>query len=822
MKPILTFLIALITYTSVAQQGINYKAVIKDDLGNVVASQNITVQFSILQGIAETNEYTEAHTPTTDANGVIILSIGEGTLISGNYATIDWGSNSHFLNVKCDIGNGLVDLGTTGFQKIPYAKHADIATTANNVSGLEYYTDFYSGWRLIGLNPDSYGDIGLKAVDLSIGSGSESIYGALGDFSFATGTQTTASGIRATAMGYNTLASGEWSTALGNSTIASGENSTAMGVSTNAEGKWSIAFGSATQTKSYGETALGLKNTDYSPNQPSAWWGTDRLLVVGNGNTTTSDALIILKNGTITAPSLDLPEIVNNKALITKEYADINLGSTGLEALDEGNGIGWRIKGRDPDDFGSIGFHAIDLSFSDGVGTTYGATGFGSTALGRNTRASDSYATVMGSGSEASGIVSTAMGFGTTASGTSSTAMGSGTTASGYASTAMGDITEASGSTSIAMGESTIASGDYATAMGRSTEASEDYSTAMGNNSRAFGDASIAMGQNTLASGVASTAKGFETIASGNYSTAMGFQTTASGNVSTTMGSNTTASGFSSTAMGRYTTASSYVETSICSYNTDYTPNNTMAWSSTDRLFVVGNGSSSSNKSNALTIYKNGNIAVGNITPSSSTTENVLDVSGRVTLRPKTGSGSTSGIWYTDVGGIRRQFAGAKTHSLVAANREWGIYISGAYRFWVNGDGDATLTGSLSQNSDRRLKINITDLSYGLDEVLQLKPKEYFWKDKPNQEQVSLGLIAQDVQDVIANIVHEGDDEEKTLSLSYIELVPVLIQAIKEQQEIIESQKLSINKEKDINKKQTNKLQALLKRVEAIENSQSN
>ena len=43
----------------------------------------------------------------------------------------------------------------------------------------------------------------------------------------------------------------------------------------------------------------------------------------GNGTlSSTSDALLILKNGTITAPSLDISEITNDKALITKEYLD--------------------------------------------------------------------------------------------------------------------------------------------------------------------------------------------------------------------------------------------------------------------------------------------------------------------------------------------------------------------------------------------------------------------------------------------------------------------------------------------------------------------
>ncbi|NNL80432.1 MAG: hypothetical protein HKO67_08070, partial [Flavobacteriaceae bacterium] len=55
-----------------------------------------------------------------------------------------------------------------------------------------------------------------------------------------------------------------------------------------------------------------------------------------------------------------------------------------------------------------------------------------------------------------------------------------------------------------------------------------------------------------------------------------------------------------------------------------------------------------------------------------------------------------------------------------------------------------------------------------------------------------LGLIAQDVEKIISEIVNVKDDEAKTLGISYTELIPVLINAIKEQQEIIDDQKKEI------------------------------
>ena len=104
-----------------SQQGINYKAVVKDNSGNVIANTSINVQFSILQGDPETSVYSETHSPTTDDNGMIILNIGEGSPLTGEFSAIDWASASSFLNVQIDTGSGLTDMGTTEFKSVPYA-----------------------------------------------------------------------------------------------------------------------------------------------------------------------------------------------------------------------------------------------------------------------------------------------------------------------------------------------------------------------------------------------------------------------------------------------------------------------------------------------------------------------------------------------------------------------------------------------------------------------------------------------------------------------------------------------------------------------------
>jgi hypothetical protein len=191
-----------------------------------------------------------------------------------------------------------------------------------------------------------------------------------------------------------------------------------------------------------------------------------------------------------------------------------------------------------------------------------------------------------GIGSKAKGDHSIAFGSKTTASGTNSTAMGEYTTASGPVSTAMGYGARALGHTSTAMGLSTIASGPVSTAMGRSTTASDSYSTAMG----------------------------YSTIASGYSSTAMGFNTEASSYCSTAMGINTTASGYGSSSIGIGLKSKGYASTVLGMFNDSILTTNQTLSSFTTPLLIVGNGDGNNDRSNAVVVYKSGNVDInGNL-----------------------------------------------------------------------------------------------------------------------------------------------------------------------------------------------------------------
>jgi hypothetical protein len=89
--------------------------------------------------------------------------------------------------------------------------------------------------------------------------------------------------------------------------------------------------------------------------------------------------------------------------------------------------------------------------------------------------------------------------------------------------------------------------------------------------------------------------------------------------------------------------------------------------------------------------------------------------------------------------------------------------------------------------SDGRYKDNVSNLPYGLEEVTALRPVMFTWIDRPD-EGLHYGLIAQEVREVLPDIVDGDDGENGTLGMNYSELVPVLVKAMQEQQNEIDTQ----------------------------------
>ena len=116
--------------------------------------------------------------------------------------------------------------------------------------------------------------------------------------------------------------------------------------------------------------------------------------------------------------------------------------------------------------------------------------------------------------------------------------------------------------------------------------------------------------------------------------------------------------------------------------------------------------------------------------------------------------------------------------------------------FSVKDDGNATLSGSLTQNSDSRLKTNISPIENALDKVLKISGVTFNWDKKVAvnanaSTALQYGVIAQDIEKVFPDLVSDGLNGYK--SVNYNGLIPVLIQAVKEQQQEIDDLKNTIN-----------------------------
>lgn len=94
--------------------------------------------------------------------------------------------------------------------------------------------------------------------------------------------------------------------------------------------------------------------------------------------------------------------------------------------------------------------------------------------------------------------------------------------------------------------------------------------------------------------------------------------------------------------------------------------------------------------------------------------------------------------------------------------------------------------------SDRRAKKDIQPLTYGLNEILKLRPVDFLWKeDDTNQK--TIGLIAQEVKEIIPEVIKESSNTEDLLGIKYSDLVPVLIQSTQDQQVIINTLQTQIS-----------------------------
>jgi len=363
-----------------------------------------------------------------------------------------------------------------------------------------------------------------------------------------------------------------------------------------------------------------------------------------------------------------------------------------------------------------------------------GAVGWGSFAANAYNRASGLGSVSLGFTTIAGPQVGSAGGIdggnvGQFSAGWASRAIGNISTATGFRNTA-------SGTMSVALGNYNYATGDSSIALGKENWAQGASTIAIGFKNHSAGGGSVALGQENIAWGTTNFTAGYQNVA-GDTNAGVGTAGSA-----TAIGRGNLAQGRSSFAANRFTSAINQASASL------------------------GLGTTSDNFG-MLAVGVNNASGIGDTTVDPNDYGGYYYADGSYT-------GSTPGVAFVvGNGDIDSGTGGAGSNPSNA--------------FIVKYDGSATLAGDLTIDSDARLKSNIVSLGNTISKLLLIDGKTYTMKS--NEAIEKIGLLAQEVQKAFPELVKQAGDQDGTLSINYQGFVPILVNALKEQQKELEKLK---------------------------------
>ena len=131
-------LLCTVSLFAQAPEKFTYQAVVRNANNSLVANAQVGVRVSILQGSASGSAvYVEVHSATTNANGLVTVNIGDGTVQQGTFADIDWANGPFFLKTETDP-NGGSNYNVTSTQQLLSVPYALFAKEAGNAFSGDY------------------------------------------------------------------------------------------------------------------------------------------------------------------------------------------------------------------------------------------------------------------------------------------------------------------------------------------------------------------------------------------------------------------------------------------------------------------------------------------------------------------------------------------------------------------------------------------------------------------------------------------------------------------------------------------------------------
>ncbi len=610
MKAIITKKIAMIIALSIVSliglaqspQGFSYQAVIRNGSGEPIANRLIGLKIT-LQNPSQEVYYSETHTPTSNAHGVITVTIGGGTLVGINpFKSIPWEKGDVLikLDIDPDGGNNYTQMGNpTILQSVPYALFADNTKevvsapdaieedpifVVKNKAGKIVFAVYQTGVRVY------VEDGGIKGAKGGFAVGGLTNQ-SKGNVEYL---RITPDSARIFVNDVNSVKGAKGGFAVGGLINQSkGEARNLMFIASDST-RFYIDGAKAIKGAKGGFAVGGLINQSKGTS-PERFMFIDRdstRIYVNNGITkgakggfavgglinqskgglsnnfmevTPDSTRIYVSNQTLSNSSSLGGFAIKSKENIKNDYFNISSAPTAGIIKNESRVMWYPTKSAllageisvaHPDSVGqysvSLGYHNIAKgNYSQAMGYNSVARGDYSTAMGYEAVASNNSFS-FGSGSKALGFnsfafggkgvnaVGTILNTYTAAMGNFSFAFGLGSVARELGSFVLGVNCESSGKFAIATGFGSKATGANATAMGLNTEASGIGSFASGNNSKAIGLNSTAMGVDNTSSGTSAFTLGSSNTASNTYSFAIGSNNKAYGTASVALGLNNT------------------------------------------------------------------------------------------------------------------------------------------------------------------------------------------------------------------------------------------------------------------------------------------